>query len=108
MPSDTERGGDDRPDVPVPDSPDARAYGRYAGMGLTFAVTVIVFGALGWWVDGMLSTTPLFLIAGTLAGFAGGLISMVKRVPPVRGRQTSHSARPEHSTRPDPRQSPKP
>ncbi len=56
-------------------------------MGLSFAATVVLFGAAGWWLDGKLGTMPLFLIVGMLAGFAGGLISMVKRVPPARGRE---------------------
>ena len=55
-------------------------------MGLSFAVTVIAFGALGWYADQKLSTTPLLLILGAFVGFAGGLISMVKRVPPARRR----------------------
>ena len=62
------------------------AFARYSGMGLTFALTVLVFGAGGWWIDSKLSTTPIFLILFVLAGFAGGLISMVKRLPPARKR----------------------
>lgn len=78
------------PTDPVPregEEPDALArsdYGRYAGMGLAFALTVIAFGAAGWWLDSKLGSTPAFLIAGALAGFAGGLVSMVKRLPPSR------------------------
>jgi len=71
-----------------PDVDARRAYGRYAGMGLTFALTIIAFGWFGWWIDGKLGTAPVFLIAGALAGFAGGLISMIKRIPPARGRNS--------------------
>ena len=71
-----------------PDDDVRRSYGRYAGMGLTFALTIMAFGALGLWVDGKLGTEPLFLIVGAFAGFGGGLISMIKQVPPARSRQT--------------------
>ncbi len=57
-------------------------------MGLTFALTILAFGALGWWVDGKLGSEPLLLIVGALAGFGGGLISMIKQVPPARGRDS--------------------
>jgi F0F1-type ATP synthase assembly protein I len=74
--------GDKEPGTPAPN-----AFGRYAGMGLSYALTILAFGWLGWWVDGKLGTIPVFLIAGVLVGFVGGLISMVKRVPKARERR---------------------
>ena len=61
-------------------------YGRYAGLGFSFAITIIAFSAIGWWVDGKLGTTPLLLIVGVFVGFGGGLMSIIKRVPPARRR----------------------
>lgn len=53
----------------------ARSFGQgysYVGMGFSFAFAILAFGALGWVLDGWLSTRPLFAIAGGfLGGFAG-------------------------------------
>jgi F0F1-type ATP synthase assembly protein I len=50
-------------------------YGRgyaYFGMALSFTAAILLFGAVGWAVDGWLHTRPLFAIAGAfLGGFAG-------------------------------------
>ena len=82
-----------------PDDDARRAYGRYAGMGLTFALTIIAFGWFGWWIDGKLGTTPVFLIAGALVGFGGGLFSMIKKIPPARSRNSK--AKPDSAKRSD-------
>lgn len=60
-------------------------YGRYAGLGFQFAAAMGVLGWLGWWLDETLSTSPLFLIVGILAGATGGFISLIKSVPGVTG-----------------------
>lgn len=52
-----------------PDSP-LVAMGRYSGYGLQLAVTVGLFMAAGWWVDGKLGTKPLLTILGALGGGA--------------------------------------
>ena len=71
-----------------PDPLARNEYARYAGMGFTFALTIMAFAWFGWWIDGRLGTTPICLLVGVLAGFTGGLISMIKRVPPARHRSS--------------------
>lgn len=60
-------------------------YGRYAGLGLSYAATIGVFAWLGWYLDERLGSRPWFLIGGVLVGFVGGTISLVRKVPPARG-----------------------
>lgn len=48
-------------------------YARYIGVGLMFVCSVAALAFLGYLVDGLLGTLPLFLMVGLLAGFAGGL-----------------------------------
>ena len=55
-------------------------YGRYAGLGLTFAGTIVVMGALGYGLDVWLGSLPWLMIVGILLGSVGGLISIVKKV----------------------------
>jgi len=54
---------------------------RYAGMGMTFAVTVGLFALGGFFLDGRLGTSPLFLIVAVFLGFGLGLYSMVSKLP---------------------------
>jgi F0F1-type ATP synthase assembly protein I len=53
----------------------ARGYGQgyeYFGMALSFTIAILLFGAVGWFVDGWVHTRPLFTILGAfLGGFAG-------------------------------------
>ena len=77
-----------------PDDGRAKAfqeYGRYAGLGFQFAASFLVLGWVGWWADEQLSTSPLFLIVGILAGATGGFLSLIKSVPGPKAR-----ARREH------------
>ena len=46
---------------------------RLFGVGFAFIVTLGVLTALGFFVDRLLGTLPLFLIVGLGIGFAGGL-----------------------------------
>jgi F0F1-type ATP synthase assembly protein I len=72
----------------------AEGYARYAGLGLQFAAAVGVFAWIGYWTDGKLGTSPIFLIAGVLLGFVGALVSLVRRVPPPRGAKRSRPPEP--------------
>lgn len=58
---------------------------RYAGVGFQLGAAIIVFALLGWWLDRKLGTGPWLLILGVVLGFTGGLISLLKTVPPVTG-----------------------
>jgi len=55
--------------------------GRYAGLGLQFALTMAVLGALGWWLDRQFGTLPWLLVLGVLVGALGGFVRIVKAVP---------------------------
>ena len=70
---------DDRP----PASPESRGYGQgyaYFGMALSFTVAILLFGGLGWLVDGWLHTRPLFALVGASAGGFAGFMSIYYRV----------------------------
>jgi ATP synthase protein I len=55
--------------------------GRYAGLGLQFALTMGVLGALGYWADTSFGTLPWLLVLGVLVGAVGGFVRIVKAVP---------------------------
>jgi len=48
-------------------------FARLFGVGFAFILTVGMLTAIGFFVDRLLGTLPLFLIVGLGLGFAGGL-----------------------------------
>ena len=54
--------------------------GTYAGVGLQFALAIILFLFLGQWVDRKLGTAPVFLLAGVFVGGGGAFYSMYRRL----------------------------
>jgi len=56
------------------------------GLGTTLAVTVLAGVGGGYWLDGRLSTRPLFLLLGGTLGLAAGLYYFVKTVAGPRKR----------------------
>ena len=54
--------------------------GRYAGLGFQFAGTLCAFGALGWWLDTKLGSSPWLLIAGVFLGATGAFVALIRAV----------------------------
>jgi ATP synthase protein I len=48
-------------------------YARFLGIGIVFLLILSILGAIGFFVDNLLGTLPLFLLAGLGIGFAGGM-----------------------------------
>jgi len=57
-----------------------REVGRYTGFGLTWAISVLLFLGLGYWLDGRLGTLPWFTILGAFVGAAGGFVSLYRGI----------------------------
>lgn len=70
--------GPDRKIVPPPSL--LAAAGRYMGYGLTWALSTLLFLLVGWWLDGKLGTTPLFMILGAFVGAGAGFYSLYRHI----------------------------
>ena len=57
-----------------------RKYLRFAGVGVQFALTVLLLTLLGIWLDERLGTGPLFTVVLLLLGFVGATWSLVHQV----------------------------
>jgi ATP synthase protein I len=55
-------------------------YGRYVIVGTVFLVILCVFGVVGFLVDNLLRTLPLFLLVGLGVGFGGGLYYLYRAI----------------------------
>ena len=56
------------------------AAGQYTGLGLTWALSTLLFLLVGWWLDGITGTTPLFTILGAFVGAGAGFYSLYRHV----------------------------
>ena len=52
----------------------------YAGLGLQFALAIILFLFVGKWLDEKLGTSPWLLIAGVFLGATAGFFSIYRRL----------------------------
>jgi F0F1-type ATP synthase assembly protein I len=63
----------------------AKDLSRYAGLGMQFAVTLLLFTLAGIWLDAKLGWSPWLLIAGVLLGGSGAFYAILRAVPPAQG-----------------------
>lgn len=52
---------------------------EFAGIGVQFAVTIVVFAFAGVWLDQWLGTSPLFVLIMVFGGAGLGFWSMVRK-----------------------------
>ncbi|MBK7642071.1 MAG: AtpZ/AtpI family protein [Planctomycetes bacterium] len=65
-------------------------FARYAGLGIQFTLTLVLLGALGWWLDSVLGTQPWLLVVGVLAGGALAFYVVVRSVPRAQDHRPEH------------------
>ena len=77
------------PVPPMPHDPQAdesedrrasRQAARYAGVGLQFAASIVVFLLAGQWLDRRLGTDPWMLLIGVFVGAGAAFFSMYRRL----------------------------
>jgi ATP synthase protein I len=64
----------------VEDKGSAPSASEFAGIGLQFAVSIILFVFAGQWLDRRLGTGPVFLIVGAFVGAGGSFYSMYRKL----------------------------
>ena len=60
-------------------------YARLLGVGFAFILVLGILTAVGFFVDRLLGTLPLFLIAGVGLGFAGALYYVYRALNTLDG-----------------------
>ena len=64
----------------VGDKGSAPSASEFAGIGLQFAVSIVLFVFAGQWLDRRFGTGPLFLILGAFSGAGGSFYSMYRKL----------------------------
>lgn len=59
----------------------ANDFGRYATLGLQYALSIALLTGLGWWLDSTWGTTPWLLVTGAVLGVVAGFVNLVRAVP---------------------------
>lgn len=59
---------------------------QFAGVGIQFALSILVFLYLGQWLDRKLGTAPWLLIIGVFLGAGGSFYSMYRKITAVQAR----------------------
>jgi hypothetical protein len=60
---------------------------RYAGLGIQFAVTILLFVLLGQWADRKLGTGGLLTILGAFVALGGTMFSLFRALKNDKGDQ---------------------
>lgn len=102
-------GSDPRPEKPLPESlarlrgegsgKSLGAAGKYAGLGMQFVVSILLFLYLGQWLDRRLGTAPLFLYVGVFTGAGAAFYSMYRMLMADQRREEAARAREKAAAR---------
>jgi F0F1-type ATP synthase assembly protein I len=79
-------------DDPRHDPDKGVSVGEYAGLGIQFAASIVVFLYLGQWLDRKLGTAPWLLLAGVFIGAGGSFYSMYRRLMAAQAREDAARA----------------
>lgn len=83
-----------QPDAPPTATTGLGTAGKYAGIGIQFALSIVLFLYAGQWVDRRLGTTPIFLIAGVFLGATAAFYSIYKRLMGDLKREEAAQSKP--------------
>ncbi len=75
-----------------PTGEEGRGAGAYVGLGLQFAVSLLLFLFVGEWVDGRLGTAPVFLIAGVFVGAGAAFYRIYSRLMAAQREEDERAA----------------
>lgn len=65
----------------------------YLALGGQLAGTVLVCGALGWWIDSRLTSEPIGIVSGVVLGSIVGLTQFLRTVSRLAREQGADNAK---------------
>jgi len=77
----------------VGDKGSAPSASDFAGIGLQFAASILLFAYAGQWLDRRLGTGPWLLIVGVFLGAGGAFYSMYRKLTASQADQDKGSGR---------------
>jgi F0F1-type ATP synthase assembly protein I len=65
---------------------------EFAGIGVQFAATILVFVFAGVWLDRRIGASPWFTLIGVFVGATGGFFSMYRKITAAQRRDAEQQA----------------
>jgi len=65
---------------PAGEAPSGPSPAEFAGSGVQFVVSILLFLYIGKWLDGKFGTEPWLLMAGVIVGAVAGFYSFYRRI----------------------------
>lgn len=65
---------------------------EFAGIGIQFALTILIFVFAGVWLDRRLGSSPWFVIIGVFVGASAGFFSMYRQMMSAQRRDAERMA----------------
>ncbi len=87
----TDPGGDGRGRGGAETPPRAPTTSDYAGMGLQFGGSIVLFAYAGYWLDRRLGTSPWLLLLLVFAGAGAAFYSMYRRLFGTKDKPTGRA-----------------
>ncbi len=78
---------------PQPSSRKSLSGADFAGVGMQFAVAIIVFLFAGQWLDNRLGTNGLFTLAGVFLGGGAAFYNMYRKITAAQRRDDEERSR---------------
>jgi len=75
-----------------PAAGDGRGTGAYVGLGLQFAISMLLFLYVGQWIDRKLGTAPLFLIIGVFVGAGAAFYNIYQKLMAAQREDEARAA----------------
>ncbi len=66
---------------------------EFAGLGVQFALTILVFVFAGVWLDRRLGSSPWFVLVSVFVGAGGGFYSMYRKIIAAQKRDEEERRR---------------
>jgi F0F1-type ATP synthase assembly protein I len=85
-----EPGKAQRPRIPDSSRRQGVSGAEFAGVGLQFALTIVVFMFAGIWLDRTLHTSPWFVLVCVFVGAAAGFFSIYRKLTSAQRRTDHH------------------
>ncbi|MGD8699799.1 MAG: AtpZ/AtpI family protein [Gemmatimonadales bacterium] len=79
---------------------DRSRVGAYLGLGLTFALSALLFAWLGSLLDGRLGSSPAFTLLGAFIGAAAGFYNLVRSAMDLQKGEKSKKNETDGNTEP--------
>ena len=68
----------------------------YLSLGSQLTVTILIIGAVGWWLDQRFGTSPMWIVVCLIIGVFIGMYNLLRTLSALSKREKEHSKSEHH------------